>query len=170
MNKVTNKVTKKISWKWNNPGHLDAHRKEFCRPVEDVLEELSELLADTERAPGDKLHQSFTLSAPTGRTGLVEVPAGSSKAFWAYRKGRSIPSHLCRGEKHLTSMVCLWGWWESESLFIIHTLYPGGTAPREIHDPELRLEDMAEAVAFWSTHAIITEEGEYSAQPQNHQA
>ncbi len=159
-----------ITWKWNDPGHLEAHRKEFVRPVEEILKELSGILSGKKRAAGEKLHKDFTLSAPTGRTGLIELPAEGFSPFWAYRKGRSIPSHLCLGKKTLTNMVCLWGWWESESVFIIHTLYPGGTAPREIHDPALSLEELSEAVAFWSTHAIITEEGEYDVQPCDHPA
>ncbi len=127
---------KKIRWKWNDPGHFEAHKQEFIRPVEEILEELSLLLADVERAPGDRLHRDFCLSAPAGLSGLMEVPADGSGSFWGYRKGRSIPSHLCRGEKKETNMVCLWGWWESEELFIIHTIYPGRSAPREIHDGE----------------------------------
>ncbi len=157
-----------IRWKWKDPAHFEAHEKEFIRPVEEILEELSVLLSDMKRAPGDTFHQDFCLSAPVGFSGLVEVPVDGSRSFWGYRKGRGIPSHLCIGEKIKTNMLCLWGWWEKDSLFVIHTVYPGKVAPREIHDPELHLEDIAQAVAFWSTHAIIVKEGEYHAKPCTH--
>lgn len=161
-----------FAWRWNDPSHLDAHRAEFLRPVEDILDELYPLVAplrprDEEIAAASEpipLHVDFALSAPPGLSGLRTVPADGSESFWAYRRGRSIPSHLCHGEREVTDRICLWGWWDSTH-FVIHTLYPGTVAPREIHDPAIALADLPRAIAFWSTHAIITPEGAYSIEP-----
>lgn len=208
-----------FDWKWNDPTHFEAHRKEFARPVEEVLEELRprlfelgervrEILAapspeaagaggsgpstresagrastaadpSPEAGASDRsgsaaearrhwVHEEWELSAPTGYSGLRGVSpgnaAGEGDSFWAYRAGRRIPSHLCLGERELTSWVCLWGWVEP-GVFVIHTIYPGRKAPREIHDPELALSQLSEAIEFWRTHAIVTEEGAFSVEP-----
>ncbi len=171
-----------FDWKWNDPTHFEAHRKEFARPVEEILEELRprlfelgervrEILAAPSPEAGAErhwVHEEWELSAPTGYSGLRSVSpgnaAGEGDSFWAYRAGRRIPSHLCLGERELTSWVCLWGWVEP-GVFVIHTIYPGRKAPREIHDPELALSQLSEAIEFWRTHAIVTEEGAFSVEP-----
>lgn len=160
-----------FNWRWNDPDHLAAHRDEFSRPVEQLLEELRPFVADapiTERDDGGRrrlwVHTDAELSAPVGISGLREVPPDGSASFWAYRRGRRIPSHLCLGEGEPTCLACIWGWWEDES-FVIHTLYPGRVAPREIHDPELPLRDIPAAIEFWRRHAIITREGAYAHEP-----
>lgn len=157
-----------FAWRWNDPSHLDAHRAEFSRPIESILSELHPLVAVMRPHPEEierssepiMLHADWELSSVAGTSGLRVVPADGSESFWAYRHGRAIPSHLCHGERVQTRRVCLWGWWE-QAAFLIHTLYPGTVAPREIHDPALALEDIPAALEFWSTHAIITSEGEY---------
>jgi hypothetical protein len=70
-------------------------------------------------------------------------------------------SHLVVGEKSPTRWLCVWGFWETERSFALHTLYPGRTAPREIHDPEIDPEEMAAAIHFWSRHAIVVAPGEW---------
>ncbi len=163
--------SKSFAWTWRDPSHLEAHRSEFVRPIADVLEELRPLMPDartTKRVVGDTqrdwVHIDFELSSETGESGLRRVAADGSESFWAYRRGRQILSHLCLGRRQLTRSVCIWGWWEDEQ-FVIHTLYPGAVAPREIHDPEIAATDLPAAIEFWRQHAIVTEEGEYSHQP-----
>ena len=148
-------------WRWNDPDHLEAHLNEFARPVEEILAELLPYIAPLRAKRGSRLHRDWELSSPTGYSGLQEVPPDGSQSFWGYRRGRTIPSHLCLGTRTLTRNICLWGWWEDEA-FAIHTLYPGTTAPREIHDPDLAPSDLPHAIEFWRTHAIITEEGAYT--------
>ena len=41
-------------------------------------------------------------------------------------------------------------------------MYPGQVAPREIHDPELPLKELQDAIDFWRCHAIVVSEGEYT--------
>lgn len=148
----------KIEWKWNDPSHFEAHRKEFSRPVEEILEEVEPLIGKDGRMAGEWMHRDFLLKKETGKTGLKLIgPENSS--FWAFREGRDIPSHLILGEKESTYRICIWGWWEDRNTFIIHTIYPGQVAPREIHDRDLKLDEIPEALAFWSRHAIIIEEG-----------
>ncbi|MEX2443224.1 MAG: hypothetical protein WD492_06455 [Alkalispirochaeta sp.] len=170
-------------WKWRDPSHIEAHRAEFSRSVEDILEELRPLVAST-RPPADVLevaettqdgtprlddarwvHADWQLSAVAGESGLRQVRTDGSESFWGYRKGRHIPSHLCLGHREPTRSVCLWGWWEREA-FVIHTIYPGKAAPREIHDPEISLAALPAAIEFWRRHAIITTPGGYSTDPE----
>lgn len=183
----THRVAADFEWRWRDPAHLEAHRDEFHRSVEAILEELRPLV--TERRPaasrlaasghhrgdpqaregfqriGDlELHDDFELPEIVGESGLREVPADGTASFWAYRPGRTIPSHLCLGTREPTRHVCLWGRWESDG-FVIHTIYPGRAAPREIHDPEIRLDELARSIEFWRVHAIITKEGAYSRTP-----
>ena len=145
-----------FAWVWRDPSHLEAHRHEFLHPVEDILDDLRERLAGQRGEPDTPLHEEWELPYETGLSGLKEVPPDGSESFWASRPGRSIPSHLCRGERRPTCWICLWGWWK-EGSFLIHTLYPGRKAPREIHDPEIAPEDLPRAIEFWRKHAIIVD-------------
>ncbi|MFW5694707.1 MAG: hypothetical protein ACOC47_01030 [Alkalispirochaetaceae bacterium] len=167
--------TNDFAWRWRDPSHLDAHRSEFFLPPQQVLELLRPLVAplrpdpmENARGEADELpfHEDFELDVVVGESGLREVAPDGSQSFWAYRLGRTIPSHLCLGDRVPTKKVCLWGAWKG-SVFVIHTLYPGRRAPREIHDPQIRLEDLPAAIQFWSTHAIITKHGSYSHEPDH---
>lgn len=157
-----------FAWKWNDPSHLEAHRAEFYVPPEEVLEQLYPLVA--ERRPSESgtgqvpFHADFEFPGVVGETGLKTVAPDGSESFWAYRVGRRIPSHLCLGTRETTRSVCLWGWWAPDA-FVIHTLYPGRRAPREIHDPDIELAQLPEAIEFWRTHAIITNEDSFSRTP-----
>ena len=186
-----------IAWRWNDPKHFEAHRHEFARPVEEILREIEPRLLDladeTPRPLPDRagpgtgerhwVHQDWELREPVGWTGLRRVEPSSTDSFWAYRTGRTVPSHLTLGERELTNSLCLWGWWESEPMppaaissatasrerptFVIHTVYPGRVAPREIHDPEIDLEELPRAIEFWRLHAIVTERGAYTVEPNS---
>ena len=169
----TSEASTRFAWEWRDPSHLDAHREDFSRPVEDILEELRPLVAPTRpradafEAPKTGrddaanlddtrwVHADWELSRVAGMSGLCRIRADGSESFWAYRTGRHIPSHLCLGHPKPTRSVCLWGWWEPDA-FIIHTIYPGKAAPREIHDPEIPLSELPAAIEFWRLHAIIT--------------
>ena len=165
--------SKDFEWRWRDPAHLEAHRAEFFLPPEEVLELLRPVVAPLRPDPpedgsgegrGVQVHTDIELSVVVGESGLRAVAPDGSESFWAYRPGRSIPSHLCLGKRVATRSVCLWGTWEADA-FVIHTLYPGTRAPREIHDPEIQLSDLAKAIEFWRTHAIITKDGSYSSRP-----
>ncbi len=158
-----------FKWSWKDPEHFEAHKKDFSRPLDEILEEVEALLpAPSERKEGTWFHEDFELSRSTGLSGLKVLfkreTLDEDTVFWAYRRGRTIPSHLALGEKTKTNCLCLWGTWTAEG-FEIHTIYPGRKAPREIHDPDLKLSEIPEAVEFWKHHAIITEKGEYSFEP-----
>ncbi|POQ98791.1 hypothetical protein AU468_12180 [Alkalispirochaeta sphaeroplastigenens] len=152
-----------IRWRWNDPDHIDAHRADFSVSPERVMEWLVEEHLSRIEPPRREgwLHRSYEYPEVLGRSGLREVPPDGSASFWGYRKKRTIPSHLCEGEKSLTRHICLWGWWEEKD-FVVHTLYPGERAPREIHDPDLKLQDLPDAIAFWRIHAIVVEKGDWS--------
>lgn len=178
-------------WRWNDSYHIAAHRADFSVPPEDVMDLLEgEVRPSGERTPDRAkaeqgrtlpvgpgstdangvrwLHRDFEMDREIGVTGLRVVPEDGSQSFWAYRQGRKIPSHLSLGSKEPTRWVCLWGWWEDTAenpLFVVHTIYPGRVAPREIHDPDLPLRDIAAAIRFWKNHAIIVAEGEYADTP-----
>jgi len=151
-------------WKWIDPGHLEAHQKDFLLSPDHIMRMLEPLISpgshSEDRIP---LYRDWYMDEVTGYSGLRECSSGDD-SFWAYRKGRSIPSHLIHGEKEETHWICLAGFWK-ERRFFIHTLYPGRKAPREIHDPSLSPEELKEAVEFWSVHAIIVKEGDYSWEP-----
>ncbi len=162
---------RKFIWSWKDPEHFEAHKKDFSRPMEEILEELESVLPATgERKAGTWYHEDFELSRSIGLSGLKVLfkreDPDEDTVFWAYRKGRSIPSQLALGKKVPTNSICLWGTW-TDGGFEIHTVYPGRKAPREIHDPDLKLCEIAEAVEFWKHHAIITEKGEYSFEPND---
>jgi hypothetical protein len=164
-----------FDWMWHDPSHFEAHRQEFARPVEEILQELRPKLLKLESPESTELgpekprrwvHREWELPEVTGRSGLRRVTPAGGDSFWAYREGRRIPSHLTLGERELTHWICLWGWWEPGA-FVIHTIYPGRKAPREIHDPELSLDDLPEAIEFWRTHAIVTEQGAFTFEPRS---
>lgn len=151
-------------WTWVDPGHLEAHIEDFILSPH----ELMRLLEPEINGKGSSdskvwIKRDWKMKEITGYSGLRQTEPGDS-SFWAYRKGRKIPSHLSKGKKETTRWITLVGFWQGES-FYIHTLYPGRFAPREIHDPSLSLQDLPGAVDFWSRHAIIVEEGDYSLEP-----
>lgn len=148
-------------WLFRDPTHIDAHRSDFLISPEELIDRLFPELANLDLPEGEWFHKDFILSHNVGYTGLVEVPADGSASFWGYRKGRAIPSHLAIGKKSTTRNLCVWGFREGEDLEI-HTAYPGTSAPREIHDPEISLEELPQAISFWSRHAILVTEGEFA--------
>lgn len=152
-------------WTWKDLEHFKAHKKEFIRPIDTILNDLKDILyPNKDRIPGQWFHKDFQLVDCCGLSGLISITKQGIKSFWAYRVGRTIPSHLALGEKIPTNWVCLWGVWKEDG-FMIHTIYPGKKAPREIHDPDIKLEELPKATEFWSKYAILTEEGEYSLEP-----
>ncbi|MFP4378540.1 MAG: hypothetical protein ACLFP4_15970 [Spirochaetales bacterium] len=152
-----------FEWVWKDPSHLEAHRHEFYVSPDEILELLRPLVAPPAES-GASLHKHYALDRIVGESGLRRVAPDGSDSFWAYRLGRQIPSHLCLGERVATNHVCLWGTWHGRT-FVIHTLYPGTRAPREIHDPELALADISTSIEFWRTHAIVVTERDYSTLP-----
>ena len=163
---------KEFEWVWSDPSHLDAHIRDFLIHPSKLLDSIYGEVADMKPEAGliqDAfnrkkelwLQQSFQLSEPVGKSGLKNICEDDSSSFWGYRIGRTLPSHLCLGEKELTKSLCLWGRWEPGK-FVIHTMYPGQVAPREIHDPELPLKELQTAIDFWRCHAIVVSEGEYT--------
>lgn len=161
-----------FEWVWADRSHLNAHIHDFIQDPDRVLEQIVhavEMLKPDEdqlrtaTATNDELwlQREFELGEPAGWTGLKDVCRDKVDSFWAYRIGRSVPSHLCLAEKELTRCVCLWGRWEP-GRFVIHTLYPGRAAPREIHDPALEPAEIQASIDFWRCHAIVVREGEYT--------
>lgn len=161
MNKQSHgkKPEKTVSIHVRNPSHLEAHQADFALPLEDLLAFAAEAL--TRRGPPRvfPVEEGFFVRCPrvTGRAGLARIWPWTRGDYWAPRTGRTIPSHLIAGKAKPTRELCVWGFWESEDSFILHTLYPGRPAPREIHDPGLKAGEMSRSIAFWKTHAIIVE-------------
>lgn len=109
---------------------------------------------------GEEVRGFLRYSKPVGVGGLKRIRPWTRDHFWGYRPGRSIPSHLCHGTRRPTRDLCFWGRWESPWRFVLHTYYPGRPAPREIHDPEITLDELPRAIHFWTRHAIIVESNE----------
>ena len=161
-----------FEWVWSDPSHLEAHIRDFfvhpSELLQDIYPEVLKMKPEEAAILDAFKHKktlgfqhSFELPEAVGDSGLVNVCESGISSFWGYRIGRSIPSHLCLGDKEPTNSLCLWGRWEP-GRFVIHTMYPGKVAPREIHDPELPLEETQAAIDFWRCHAIVVKDGEFS--------
>ena len=137
--------------------HLMAHADDFTISWSDVLNGIAGALGLCDTRIG-VVHDGFMQASEVGFTGVVEVEPGDS-SFWGYRPSRSVPSHLVVGTKVTTRNLCVWGEWLAPDRFDLWTCYPGGPAPREIHDPEIGLDEIDEAIAFWATHAIVIDRG-----------
>lgn len=143
--------------------HLEAHLPDLRVPLEAALEWARRRLEGSPRRAGEE-RLEFRAPRAVGVTGLAVIRPWTRGDFWARRRGRRIPSHLIVGRKRLTRWLCVWGSWKDPATFELQTLYPGRSAPREIHDPSIRAEELPEAVRFWGRHAIIVAEGEWEAQ------
>lgn len=143
-------------------GHLRAHLNDFAIPPEEALAWAADRLATSPRRSGWE-HFDFRAPRKTGFAGLKKIRPWTRGDFWGRRKGRRLPSHLFVGKKVPTDRLCVWGLWQEDGSFLLHTLYPGGAAPREIHDPELALADLPSAIRFWASHAIVVGPGEWEA-------
>ncbi len=150
-----------IKVKVMDPGHLEAHRSDFFFGLEEILAGIGKLLANRPYREGP-FCETLDWGVPVGLTGLKVLEGRDEGDFWGFRRGRTIPSHLIRAEKMPTNSLCCWGEWEDRETFLLHTCYAGNPAPREIHSPRLEMEDMKVSVDFWSRHAIIVGEGEYT--------
>jgi hypothetical protein len=145
--------------RFRDEGHLKAHAAHFAVPLDTAMGWVRAQLSARPRQGW--AHFDFSAPRVTGVSGLRRIRPWTKGDFWAPRKGRTIVSHLVVGRKTSTRNLCVWGYWESEETFILHTLYPGRRAPREIHDPELARTEVADAVRFWSRHAIVVAPGEW---------
>ncbi len=153
-----------------DPTHLAAHESDFALRLEEALELVRRKLAGAEPVFDCLISDVIAADSPVGRSGLAKLDdqgrarlAGElRRSFWGYRRQRSIPSPLIEGKKEPTNSLCFAGWWVTSIEFKLHTLYPGTPAPREIHDPEISLDELDEAVRFWSRHAIIVDSGAYT--------
>jgi hypothetical protein len=145
--------------RFRDEGHLRAHAAHFAVPLDIALGWAREQLALRPRTGW--AHFDFKAPRVTGVSGLRRVRKWTVGDFWAPRKGRTIPSHLIVGEKVPTRWLCVWGFWQDGDTFVLHTLYPGRAAPREIHDPELTRTDLPAALRFWTRNAIVVAPGEW---------
>jgi len=167
----------RFEWVWNDPTHLDAHISDFLTDPSDLLASIQEqvgadkpderdVVGAFERGEELWYHRDIEFPEPVGLTGLKDVCTDGTPSFWGYRTGRSLPSHLCLGVKEETRWLCLWGRWEP-GRFVVHTIYPGRVAPREIHDPVLPVEELQKSIDFWRCHAIVVGDGEYRVAPDS---
>jgi len=143
-------------------GHLRAHLDDFAVPLEEALGwAVSRLAASTRRSGWE--HFDFRAPHIAGLNNLKKIRPWTRGDFWGRRKGRNLPSHLVVGKKAPTDRLCVWGLWQEDGSFLLHTIYPGRAAPREIHDPELALAELPAAIGFWTRHAIVVGPGEWEA-------
>jgi len=144
---------------FRDEGHLRAHVEHFSAPLDRALGWVKVPLATVPRSGWS--HFDFVAPEVVGLTGLKVVRPWTRGDFWARRRGRTILSHLIVSEKVSTRRLCVWGFWSDEQTFVLHTLYPGRVAPREIHDPELTAAELPAAMKFWTRHAIVVAPGEW---------
>ncbi|MBN2628851.1 MAG: hypothetical protein JXA95_19460 [Spirochaetales bacterium] len=154
-------MSNKIQIIVDDPDHLEAHIPDFFFGLDEILAGISRRLASIPYREGS-FCETLEWDVPVGLTGLKYLEEKESRDFWGYRKGRTILSHLIIAEKRETTSLCCWGAFESSELFRLHTCYPGRPAPREIHNPHVPPEEMKTSVDFWSRHAIIVSEGDFS--------
>lgn len=140
-----------------DPAHLEAHRIEYQLPLEQLIELAQAALNKRQPHPGSEECIGLRCPVIVGNGGLKRLWPWTRDDFWAARPGRNIPSHLIIAKRRPTNWLCIWGSWESPDHFILHTLYPGRPAPREIHDPALPAAALKEAIRFWKRHAIVVE-------------
>lgn len=145
---------------FRDEAHLRAHVDHFLVPLNLALDWVRGQLGSRTVRKGWE-HFDFITPSVVGFTGLKKIRPWTPGDFWAPRKGRKIPSHLIVGSKLRTRHLCVWGLWKDEDTFVLHTLYPGRTAPREIHDPELDHADLPLSLRFWARHAIVVAPGEW---------
>jgi hypothetical protein len=145
---------------FRDESHLRAHADHFSVPMDRALDWAR---ARLEASPLRSGWEHFDFEAPevVGLTGLKSLRPWTPGDFWARRRGRTLPSHLIVGQKRPTRRLCVHGYWQDETTFLLHTLYPGRVAPREIHDPELTMAELPEALRFWRRHAIIVSPTEW---------
>lgn len=152
-----------FNWKWRDLSHIEAHKKDFIVDIDNLLKKIKpKIKEESNRRNGTWVKKDFDLEIEVGYTGLK---AADETSFWAFRNSRSIPSHLILGIKVRTSFLCIWGYWQDHN-FVIHTIYPGTVAPKEIHDKDLQLGEIDSSIKFWSKNCIIVKEGEYSWNPE----
>lgn len=133
-------------------GHVAAHLADLALPLAEALEAAVRALdghRDGEAAV------SVDLGRPVGRSRLVRLGPGD-RPWWGLRPGRSTPSHLVAGTPRETTVLTVGGRWRGPDRLELDTLFPGEGAPREIHDPALPLDEIDAAIAFWTTHALVT--------------
>ncbi len=130
--------------------HLLAHVEDFFVPWEEVLR-----VAATAVDPSTRGMSIATVNVgrPVGRSRLVALDT-SDQAYWGFRPGRIRPSHLIACEPRPTHLVTAWGEWTDANTLVLHTVFPGPSAPREIHDPDLPLDEIDASIEFWTTHAL----------------
>jgi hypothetical protein len=135
--------------------HLQAHEHELNLSREEAFDLIAREL---DARPGSgEVRRSVRCRRVVGTGGLKRVRPWSNASYWDYREGRSIPSHLVVARRRRTRHLCFWGRWIDGVTFEVHTYYPGKVAPREIHDPEIALEELKRSVRFWARHAIVSE-------------
>jgi len=133
--------------------HFEAHLHEMGISQEEVL---SLITTELERHPRQgELRLAVKCPRIVGTGGLKRIFPWNRRSYWAPRRGRTIPSHLIVARRKPTRFLCFWGEWVNPETFRLTTYYPGKPAPREIHDPEISMEELSVAVRFWSRHAII---------------
>lgn len=147
---------------FRDESHLRAHLADFRVPLEEALA-LVRAWLEARRERAGWVHCDFPAPRVVGVTGLRTLRPWSRGDFWARRRGRALPSHLVVGRKRPTRQLCAWGVWQDRETFVLHTLYPGRAAPREIHDPEMPYAELPRAIAFWRRHAIVVAEGEWES-------
>lgn len=91
-----------------------------------------------------------------GRSRLLST--SGSGAWWGFRANRTVPTRFIAGEPMPTRLLTAWVEWLAPSELRLLTLYAGGPAPREIHDPELSELDRDASVRFWSAHALAADQ------------
>jgi hypothetical protein len=157
-----NKARAAIHISFRDEAHLRAHADHFSVPIDRALEwARARLEASTGRTGWE--HFDFEAPETVGVTGLKTLWPWTRGDFWARRRGRKLPSHLILGSKRPTRRLCVHGYWQDETTFLLHTLYPGRAAPREIHDPELTPAELPKTLKFWKRHAIIVGPSEWEA-------
>ncbi len=130
--------------------HLQAHADDFLIPLDEVIRIVVNAL---DQGKVGSVSATLDLGRPAGVSRLVQL-GGDDHAYWGVRPGRALPSHLIDCAPRPTTLITAWGTWTDRDRLNLETVFPGPSAPREIHDPELPLDEIDASIAFWMRHAL----------------
>lgn len=136
--------------------HIAAHIDAFIVSFDRVIELVGRALQDDRTG---EVKRAIRAPYIVGLSKCVRLRR-SDRPFWGIRAGRNNPSHLIVGAAHPSRDVAIVGHWENRSRFFLRTVYAGPLAPREVHDPGIKLEEIDDSIRFWTTHALVVDANE----------
>ena len=100
--------------------------------------------------------ETFDMGRIIGNNSCVKT-GPEDKVVEVARPGRTNKSKIvCYREPEPTSLFTVGVCTDDDKLVTVFTSFPGPLAPKEMTDPRLTDAERADAIAFWSTHALCS--------------